>query len=71
MHEDYFLETAEKWRKGELPDVELRQLRAELDAVEARGALTPALRSLRDELATGGTRPIEAAPVAAVQSRSA
>jgi len=56
MHEDYFLENAEKWRKGELTEIELRQLRAELDAVEARGALTPALRSLRDELASGGTR---------------
>jgi len=71
MHDDYFLEFAEKWRKGELPDAELRQLRAELDAIEARGALTPALRSLRDELAAGGTRPIESAPVAAVQTRSA
>jgi hypothetical protein len=71
MHEDYFFENAEKWRKGELPEVEFRQLKAELDAVEARGALTPALRSLRDELATGRTPPIEATPVAAVQSRSA
>jgi hypothetical protein len=71
MHEDYFLELAERWRKGELPDVELRQLKAELEAVEARGALTPSLRSLRDELATGVTPPIEAAPVAATQTRSA
>jgi hypothetical protein len=71
MHEDYFLEHAERWRKGELPEIELQQLRAELDAVEARGALTPALRSLRDELAMGGTRPTESAPVAAVQTRSA
>ena len=71
LHEDYFLENAEKWRKGELPEIELRQLRAELDAVEARGALTPALRSLRDELASGGTRSVEAAPVAAVQARGA
>jgi len=71
MHEDYFLENAEKWRKGELAEVELRQLRAELDAVEARGALTPALRSLRDELASGGTRSVEAAPAAAVQARGA
>ncbi|MGZ8980442.1 MAG: DUF3302 domain-containing protein [Burkholderiaceae bacterium] len=70
-HEDYFLETAEKWRKGELPDVELRQLRAELDDLAARGTLTSALRSLRDELATVGTRPNEMAAVAAVQSRGA
>ena len=71
MHDDYFVELTERWRKGELPEAELRQLRAELDAIETRGALTPALRSLRDELATGGTRPIESAPVAAVQTRSA
>jgi Protein of unknown function (DUF3302) len=71
MHEDYFLEFAEKWRKGELPEADLRQLRAELDAVEARGALTPGLRAVRDELATGRTPPIETAPVGAVQSRGA
>ena len=71
MHEDYFLELGEKWRKGDLPDVELRQLRAELDAVAARGALTPTLRSLREELATGEMGPLETAPVAAVHSRGA
>jgi hypothetical protein len=71
MHEDYFLELGEKWRKGELPDADLRQLRAELKAVEARGSLTPALRSLHDEIAAGGTRPNEAASVAAAQPRSA
>jgi CBS domain containing-hemolysin-like protein len=71
MHEDYFLELTEKWRKGELTEVELRQLKAEFDAVEARGSLTPTLRSLRDELATGGTPPLETAPVAAIQTRSA
>lgn len=71
MHEDYFLELTERWRKGELPEMELRQLKAELDAVEARGALTPALRALRDELATAGAPPVAAAPVAAAQTRSA
>ena len=71
MHEDYFLELGEKWREGELPELERRQLQAELESVAARGALSPALRSLRDDLAAGGTRPIEAAPVAAVTSRSA
>ena len=71
MHDDYYIELTEKWRKGELPEAELRQLRAELDAIAARGALTPALRSLRDELATGRMPPIEAAPVAAAQARSA
>jgi hypothetical protein len=71
MHEDYFFELAEKWRKGERPEVELRQLRAELDSVEARGSLTPRLRSLRDELAAGGAPPAEAPPAAAAHSRSA
>jgi hypothetical protein len=64
-HDDYFTELAEKWRKGELPEVEVRQLKAELDAIEARGALTSTLRSLRDELAAAGPRLAEAAPVAA------
>jgi len=71
MHDDYFVELTERWRKGELPEAELRQLRAELDAIEARGALTPSLRLLRDELATGGSRPIETAPAAVAQTRSA
>ena len=71
MHEDYFLELAEKWRQGELPEADLRQLRAELDAVAARGALTPALRSVRDELGAAGTQPTEPVPVAAVPPRSA
>ena len=71
MHEDYFLDLTERWRKGELPEVELRQLKAELAALEARGALTPALRSVCDELAGAGARPSEAVSVAAVSSRSA
>jgi Protein of unknown function (DUF3302) len=71
MHEDYFLELGEKWRKGELPELERQQLQAELESVAARGALSPVLRSLRDELAAGGTRPVEAAPVAAAHPRSA
>jgi hypothetical protein len=71
MHDDYFVELTERWRKGELPEAELRQLKAELDAIEKRGSLTPLLRSLRDELASGGTRPIEAAPAAAAPARSA
>jgi hypothetical protein len=70
-HEDYFTELAEKWRKGELPEADLRQLRAELDAVAARGALTPALRSVRDELTAGGTQPLEAPSAAAAHPRSA
>jgi len=71
MHEDYFTELAEKWRAGELPADELRHLRAELDAVAARGALTPTLRSLRDEIAATDVQTREASPAVAAQTRSA
>lgn len=71
MHEDYFVELGEKWRAGELSELEFRQLRAELDAVAARGSLTPALRSLRDEIAAADERPATTPAVAANQTRSA
>ena len=71
MHEDYFVELAEKWRAGELSDLELRQLRAELDSVAARGALTAALRSVREEIAAADERPATTSAVAATQARSA
>ena len=71
MHEDYFTELAEKWRAGELPADELGHLRAELDAVAARGALTPTLRSLREEIAATDVQPREASPAVAAQTRSA
>lgn len=71
MHEDYFVELAEKWRAGELSELEFRQLRGELDAVAGRGALTPTLRSLRDEIAAADERPAATSAVAAVQTRSA
>lgn len=71
MHEDYFAERAEKWREGELSEIEFRQLRAELDAAAARGALTPALHSLRDEIAAADERLAATSAVAAVQTRGA
>lgn len=50
-HDDYFDEMAEKHREGKLLREEAFHLREELDAMEARGALPPKLRSLKDELA--------------------
>ena len=47
----YFEEMAEKQRQGKLLREEARHLREELEAMEARGALPPNLRGLKDELA--------------------
>jgi CBS domain containing-hemolysin-like protein len=50
-HEDFFDEMAEKHRAGSLLREETAHLREELEAMEARGALPPNLRNLKDELA--------------------
>jgi CBS domain containing-hemolysin-like protein len=50
-HEDFFDEMAEKHREGTLLREEASHLREELEAMEARGALPPKLRGLKDELA--------------------
>ena len=50
-HEDFFDEMAEKHREGQLLREEAFHLREELEAMEARGALPPNLRALKDELA--------------------
>jgi len=49
-HEAYHLEMAEKARAGTLPAAELAHLRDELDAMQRRGALPPALSGLREQL---------------------
>jgi CBS domain containing-hemolysin-like protein len=54
-HEDYYEEMAERHREGELVDDEIRHLREDLDAMAARGALSPRLRALKDELERIGT----------------
>jgi hypothetical protein len=46
----YYDEMAEKHREGQLVREEAAHLREELEAMEARGALPPNLRSLKDEL---------------------
>jgi CBS domain containing-hemolysin-like protein len=50
-HEDYYHEMAEKHRAGELVRDEIVHLREDLEAMEARGALPPKLKMLKDELA--------------------
>jgi hypothetical protein len=50
-HEDYYDEMAEKHRAGKLVREEIFHLREDLEAMEARGALPPKLRALKDELA--------------------
>src|SRR5512145_542180 len=50
-HEDYYDEMAEKQRDGKLLREEASHVREELEAMEARGALPPKLRGLKEELA--------------------
>jgi CBS domain containing-hemolysin-like protein len=50
-HEDYYDEMSAKHREGKLLGEEILHLREELDAMEARGALPPKLRGLKDDLA--------------------
>ena len=66
-HEDYYHEMAEKHRAGELVGEDIVHLREDLDAMEAKGALPPKLKALKDELAR--VRPADAtqrAPKAAI-----
>ncbi len=49
-HEDYYHELGEKAQAGELLEHELEHLREELDAMAAKGSLTPELRALRRDL---------------------
>jgi hypothetical protein len=58
-HEDYFKAAGERARAGELIDAELAHLREELDAVDARGALSPTLRKLRDDIVAAHSVPAE------------
>jgi len=49
-HEDYFVEHADQAEAGELPLERVSAVRQELDGLELRGLLTPALRGVRDRL---------------------
>jgi CBS domain containing-hemolysin-like protein len=78
-HDDYYDEMAEKHREGKLLREEASHLREELEAMEARGALPPKLRGLKDELARlrlaeAASRAPEAAarsPVATAKDKAA
>jgi CBS domain containing-hemolysin-like protein len=61
-HEDYYHEVGEKAQAGELLEHELAHLREELDAMDAKGALTAELKQLRRDLVAA--RPKPAASVA-------
>jgi Protein of unknown function (DUF3302) len=65
-HADYFREMGERARAGELTEPELAHLRDELDAMDAKGALTAELKALRGELVVA-----RAAPASAVAAQAA
>ena len=50
-HEEYYGDMARRQSEGKLVREEVLHLREELEAMEARGALPPKLRALKDELA--------------------
>ena len=56
-HEDYFHEMGEKAQAGDLLEHELAHLREELDAMDAKGALTAELKQLRRDLVAAQARP--------------
>jgi hypothetical protein len=62
-HEDYFHDMGARARAGELPGHELAHLREELDAIDAKGGLSPELKALRRELVVAEAAP--AAPIVA------
>jgi hypothetical protein len=67
-HEDYYDEMAERYRDGVLLREEAFHLREELEGMEARGALPPKLRALKDELARARLADaIERAPALAAE----
>jgi hypothetical protein len=49
-HDDYYVEMDEKQREGQLGPDAAAQLRDELSAMEARGALPPKLKALKERL---------------------
>jgi hypothetical protein len=64
-HDDYYHELGEKAQAGELLSHELAHLREELDAMAARGSLSPELKRLREDLRAAQAAPAgpDAAPV--------
>ncbi len=64
-HEDYYHELGEKAQAGELLEHELAHLREELDAMAAKGTLTPELKLLRRDLVSVKAAPTVPAGVGA------
>lgn len=60
-HDDYFTHMAARAEASELDAHELQHVRDELDAVQARGSLTPEMRSARERL-EAAARSVAAAP---------
>jgi CBS domain containing-hemolysin-like protein len=50
-HEDYYVEMGERHRAGKLLREEIINLQEDLETMEAKGALPPKLKALKDELA--------------------
>jgi CBS domain containing-hemolysin-like protein len=48
--DEYFVELGRKARAGELTDEEIDHLKADLERLHARGAASPALREVREEV---------------------
>ena len=67
-HEDYHAELGEKARACELLPPQIEHLRQELEAMERKGALSPALAKLRDDIASLERPAVEVrpAPVAVI-----
>ena len=71
-HEDYYHEMAEKHRAGTLLREEAFHLREDLEAMEAKGALPPKLRALKEELERARVAEVaERAPQAAAREGQA
>jgi CBS domain containing-hemolysin-like protein len=64
-HDEWFVEMGERAARGELEPAELQLLREELDSVARQGALSAAMRALRDRLDAGRTGVRRAAAVEA------
>jgi Protein of unknown function (DUF3302) len=70
-HEDYYHELGEKAKAGELLEHELAHLREELDAMDAKGALTAELKQLRRDLVAAQAAPAGSAAAQAAPAASA
>ena len=70
-HDEFYDEMAQKQREGKLLRDDAIHLREQLEAMEARGALPPRLKGLKDELAALHVGEAEARPAPAAKERAA